>query len=238
MRRITQVLLARFVQSPGSILELGCGAGAFTSELAALDSTQMVVGVDISKVALHQASPRCGQSPLFISADLQALPFADATFNLVIALDTFDQKGIDARLALGESWRVLRPQGILLVRVSAHRWLKSLHDVAFNTGRRFSRSELTETLQTSGFTIMATTYANTLLSPAIVTMRLLQQWKIVPFKPALYTAPLVNRLLVLILQGEARWLQKHNLVFGVSLYALAQKIDQKSMFSKEAVDVN
>lgn len=238
MRSVTQVLLARFAQPAGAVLELGCGAGAFTTELATFDPAQLVVGVDISKVALRQVRPQYGPSPYFASADLQALPFADATFSLVVALDTFDQKGVDARLALGESWRMLRPQGNLLVRVSAHRWLKSLHDVAFNTGRRFSQAELIDTLQASGFAIVTTTYANSLLSPAIVLVRLLQQWEILPFRPALYTAPLVNRLLTQILQGEARWLQKHDLAFGVSLYALAKKIDQKFMFSKEAVDAN
>lgn len=238
MRGITRVLLTRFVRPANSILELGCGTGAFTNELTTLAPAQLVVGVDISKVALHHAHLQSRQPPYFASADLQALPFADATFNLVIALDTFDQKGVDPHIALAESWRMLRPQGNLLVRVSAHRWLKSVHDLAFNTDRRFSRAELSETLQAAGFTLVATTYANTLLSPPIVLLRLLQQQKILPFRPSLYTAPLLNRLLALMLQAEARWLQKRNLSFGVSLYAFAQKIDQESMRSKEAVDAN
>jgi len=118
-------------------LELGCGAGAFTRELAACFPVQLGVGVDISKLALRQASHLLVQPPRLAGADLQALPFADATFSLVVALDTFDQKGVDPRAALRESWRVLQPQGNLLLRVSAHRWLASAHDAAFNTGRRF-----------------------------------------------------------------------------------------------------
>ncbi len=238
MRGVTHALLTRLPQPSGSILELGCGAGAFTAELAARCPASLVVGIDLSKLTLLETSRLLSQPPRLAIADLQALPFANASFGMVIALDTFDQKGVKPHVALHESWRVLRSQGYLLVRVSAHPWLKSAHDTAFNTGRRFSRVELIHTLQAAGFATVATTYANTLLSPVIIFVRLLQRWKILPFNPALYTAPVVNHLLAFILPLEARWLQKHNLAFGVSLYALATKVDQKSMPSKEPVDAN
>jgi len=95
--------------------------------------------------------------------------------------------------------------------------------VAFNTGRRYARHELVNALDAVGFTPIRITYANALLAPGIVPVRLLQRWGILPFNEAHYTEPLANRLLALILQAEAQWLQSHNFEFGVSLYLLAQK---------------
>jgi len=222
MRRITHALLDRRASLPGPSLEIGCGAGAFLTELRGRYPDQAHVGIDLNALALPLAGAK---GNLVAGADLQQLPFADASFALVVALDSFDQRGVDMLAGLRESWRVLRPQGLLVLRVSAHRWLEGAHDVAFNTGRRFARAELVEALQAVGFPTVATTYANALLSPAIVAVRLLQRWHLLPLREALYAAPDANRLLTHALRWEARWLQRHNFGFGVSLYAIACKPD-------------
>jgi len=238
MHAVASALLAQMAMSAAPILELGCGAGAFMAELTARYPAQAVYGADINSLALTHASRLLAQPPKLAGADLQALPFVDATFGLVLALDAIDQKGVDPVAALAESWRVLQPQGLLLLRVSAHAWLKGLHDVAFNTGHRFARRELVNTLDTVGFTPIRTTYANALLAPAIVPVRLLQRWGLLPFNEAHYTAPMANRLLALILQAEAQWLQSHNFGFGVSLYVLARKNNHPSILAQEPHHAN
>lgn len=238
MRAVTLALLARQPAPLGPILELGCGAGGLMAELATRYPTRSIFGADINPLALSYAHRLLAQPPTLVDADLQRLPFAEASFGLVLALDAIDQKGVDPVTALCESWRVLKPQGLLLLRVSAHPWLESAHDVAFNTGRRFTAAELLEILQAVGFRAIRQTYANALLAPAIVPVRLLQRWGILPFHEAPYTVPAVNRLLAALLQREAQWLQAHNLGFGVSLYVLARKSDPGPLFCKEQSHAN
>lgn len=230
MRAITLALLAHEPTLSGPILELGCGAGDLLAELAARRPAQPTFGADLNPLALSYASRLLLHPSTLTTADLQRLPFASSSVGLVLALDAIDQKGVDPIVALRESWRVLQPEGLLLLRVSAYPWLTSAHDTAFNTGRRFTATELTEMLHAVGFHPIRTTYANTLLAPAIIGVRLLQRWRILPFHEDHYTAPLINRLLALSLQLEARWLQTHNLSFGVSLCLLAQKSDPGPLF--------
>lgn len=238
MRAVTHALLPDVFAPTGPILELGCGAGVFTAELTDRYPARFVFGTDIHPLALSYSRHRFTETLNLTGADLQHLPFADTLFSLVLGLDVIDQKGVETNIALAESWRVLQPQGLLLLRVSAYPWLQGTHDAAFNTGRRFVRTDLVKILQSAGFTVLRTTYANTLLAPAIAPIRLLQRWGYLPFRETYYTAPLANRLLAFILQQEARWLHKHSFHFGISLYALAQKKLPAIFVSEEQEHVN
>ena len=126
-------------------------------------------------------------------------------------------------MALAESWRVLQPGGLILLRVRAHPWLEGEHDTVFNTGRRFQRSDLVTTLVAAGFCLSRVTYANALLSPPIVLLRLLERWGWRTLaKTSLADSP-ADRLFAAALGLEARWLAYGDFGFGISLYALATK---------------
>jgi ubiquinone/menaquinone biosynthesis C-methylase UbiE len=223
MRALTHALLNRATLPPGPILELGCGAGVFNGELQERYPERWVGGVDLHPLALAYARASGPQPPHLLRADLQRLPVASAAVSGILALDVFDQQGVDVCAALAESWRLLRPGGLILLRVSAHPWLEGAHDRAFNTGRRFRRSELEEALKEAGFVVTRMTYANVLLSPPLVAVRLLQRWGWLQIEEdGLVDSPL-NRLFANVLRIEADWLADHNLVFGISLYAVATK---------------
>ncbi len=63
---------------------------------------------------------------------------------------------------------MLKRNGLLIMRVSAHAWLEGPHDVAFNTGRRQRKSDLIALLQAQALRPMRSTYANALLMPPVV----------------------------------------------------------------------
>src|SRR4029077_10322144 len=74
-----------------------------------------IVALDLALPMLRAAASRAGSPPAFerIAADVQALPFADASFDLVysnLCLQWCDDTG----LALAEFARVLRADGLLL----------------------------------------------------------------------------------------------------------------------------
>ena len=222
MRRITLAFLAGMPIIKGPYLDLGCGGGMFAHELAAARPQSLVLGADLSATALAYAQARSRNERL-LQADAAGLPLAAGSIGLITALDAFDQAGVAIERTLDEAWRVLRPGGLLLLRVSAHPWLWGPHDVAYNTGRRWHAHDLVVCLQAARFTVERTTYANALLSPAIVAMRLLQRWGWLGVDAADEDSSPLNEWMRRSLAAEAQWLVHHKFPFGISFYALARK---------------
>jgi ubiquinone/menaquinone biosynthesis C-methylase UbiE len=222
MRWITLAFLAGMPIIKGPYLDLGCGGGMFVHELAAVRPQSLVLGADLSSTALMYAQDRSSSERL-LQADVGRLPLAAGSIGLITALDAFDQMGVEIERTLDEAQRVLRPGGLLLLRVSAHPWLWGPHDVAYNTGRRWHAHDLLACLQAAGFTVERTTYANALLSPAVVAMRLLQRWGWLGVDAADEDSGPLNDLMRRALAAEAQWLVYHKFPFGISFYALARK---------------
>jgi len=95
------------------ILDVGCGDGSFTLEIA--KRAKRVVGVDFSEEALARAmkdqSITTRENVRFQQADANSLPFADAEFDAVIS-----RRGpVTAnRRTLSEAYRVLKRNGLLM----------------------------------------------------------------------------------------------------------------------------
>lgn len=222
MRAITHALLGATRLPAGPLLEVGCGAGVFLRELQEYHRGARCFGLDYSSIALGYA----GNQPVTLQltqGDLQQLPFVANHFSLIVALDSFDQRAVNLQQAVRESWRLLQPDGLLLLRVSAHPWLESEHDVAFNTGRRYTQRELMNALMAGGFGVERVTYANTLLALPVIAQRLLQRWQLLPFDSNHEISPLMNQQVARLLRWEANLLHFTNLPFGISLYVLARK---------------
>lgn len=222
MRAVTHALLAARALPPGPALEVGCGGGQFLAELRARLAGRTVCGADLHPLALAHAQRRASGASL-TQATLEDLPWPADHFALVVALDVFDQQGVDMAAALAEARRVLLPGGLLLMRVSAYPWLYGAHDVAFHTGRRYARRELAGALAGAGFTVERMTHANAGLAAPVIVQRLAQRWGLLPWLPGLYGSGGLHGLAATLLQREADWLRRGDLPLGLSLYALARK---------------
>jgi demethylmenaquinone methyltransferase/2-methoxy-6-polyprenyl-1,4-benzoquinol methylase len=106
---------------PGELgLDEGVGTGDLAFELlAASDPTSRVVGIDLSDGMLERVRARAAASALGARfearhADAQALPFADASFDRVVAGFAVRNFG-DLMLGLREMRRVLRPGGSAVI---------------------------------------------------------------------------------------------------------------------------
>jgi ubiquinone/menaquinone biosynthesis C-methylase UbiE len=97
-------------------LDVGCGTGAVTRVLAELPRIQKVVGIDPSPIFIEKARELGkGHGRLsFHTGDGRALPFADASFDVVVFHTTLCHVP-DAEQALEEAHRVLRGGGWLAV---------------------------------------------------------------------------------------------------------------------------
>jgi SAM-dependent methyltransferase len=221
MRAITHALLDTATIPNAPILEIGVGGGAFAAELANRFPTRQVWGTDLNPTALQHAR----RHPLHFvwQGDLHHLPIADNKMGAVLALDVFDQKAVDLRASLQEAHRVLAPEGIVLMRVSAYDWLRGPHDVAFGTGRRYSAKELRDALTSVGLTPVRVSYANTLLLLPAIAVRLSQRQGTAEVKDQLETAAPLAWMFKTILRSEAQFLRYFNAPAGLSLYAIAKK---------------
>ena len=110
------------------VLDMGCGRGAVLTAVARRVTTGRVTGVDIWSTARpvgerqgrHRAqrvARRRGRSRDVETGDMRALPFPDATFDLVVsslAIHNIRTKA-DRRQAVAEGYRVLRPGGRMVM---------------------------------------------------------------------------------------------------------------------------
>jgi ubiquinone/menaquinone biosynthesis C-methylase UbiE len=108
-------------RAPGAtLLDLGCGAGRNAVPLAALGCR--VAGIDVAAPMLDAAAQRPDTTPLaprlrWLRATADALPFRDATFDLVVAHGVWNlaRSGEEFRRAVRDAARVARPGAGLFV---------------------------------------------------------------------------------------------------------------------------
>ena len=132
------------------LLDAGCGTGG---NLAAFGPGR---GVDPAPEAVAACRAR-GLD--VVQARLEALPFDDGAFDLVLATDVLEHVDDDVA-ALRELRRVAAPGAVLLVTVPAHPRLWSAHDVALHHRRRYRRAELLARLRAAGWDPVVVTWWN------------------------------------------------------------------------------
>ena len=132
------------------LLDVGCGPGSITVDLAELVAPGPVIGVDREPAVLEGARRLAAERGLanltFEPADTYSLPYPDDHFDVVYAHQVL-QHLVDPVAALVEMRRVLRPGGVLAVRDSDYatmthapheplldRWLELYHQVARSNG--------------------------------------------------------------------------------------------------------
>lgn len=231
MREITAALLDPLLPPRDRlILDAGCGTGGNLEWLARYAGRGRIVGIDLVGTALAFCRAR-GQRHL-AQASATDLPFADASFDLVTSFDVLVQipgAGADEQ-AIRELWRVVKPGGLAFVRAAAYRWMRSGHDVAMESQRRYQLTELCQKMQQVGFNTLRQTYANSLLLPAAALHRLaLKPLGLVDtgsdVKPLPTHLHWLNRSLEQALRWEADYLRtaRRKLPAGLSAICVAQK---------------
>jgi len=172
---------SRLQIAPGDrVLDVGAGNGRHAYE--AYRRGARVVAFDLDRQELAAVAGMCGamraegQVPAdagsaAVSGDATVLPFADNSFDKVIAAEVFEHI-LDDQRAMNEVARVLRPGGVLAVTVPA--WLpericwglsREYHEVPGGHVRIYTRLELEAKLRRAGLAIGGHHHAHGLHSP-------------------------------------------------------------------------
>jgi SAM-dependent methyltransferase len=130
--------------APGRVLEVGCGWGEL-AEWIARETGADVVAVDLSPRMVELARERGVDARL---ADVEELPFADETFDVVVAAWMLYHVP-DLERGLAEIARVLRPGGTLVAATNSRLHLQELRDLVGSgpSTLKFSREDGEEHLR-------------------------------------------------------------------------------------------
>lgn len=221
MQRAVGSLLSRYLDRGRDlrILDAGCGTGGMLMYLRRFGS---VVGVDVAEDAIALCRRR--DLSQIARASVERLPFGNESFHLIVSFDVIYHRAVvNDRLALDEFHRVLKPGGLLVVRVPAYDWLRGTHDVAVHTRHRYTRRELGGKLHDSGFRIRKLSHVNSLLFPLAAAKRLLEGAGWSSRADLDLPSPFVNRLLMQVLHLEAAVLPLLSFPWGLSVLAVASK---------------
>ena len=119
------------------VLEIGCGRGVFARVLA--ERGAELVAADFSSTAVRYAEQRLSELGVkTVVADIQAIPLADESFDVVVSQETVEHVHDPAR-ALAELVRVTRRGGTLILTGPNYLNFVGMYRIALRlVGRRFT----------------------------------------------------------------------------------------------------
>jgi 2-polyprenyl-3-methyl-5-hydroxy-6-metoxy-1,4-benzoquinol methylase len=137
------------------VLDLGCGSGWLSIEIARL-GVRNVVGVDIDDAVLAlNALTLNGAEIRGVQARSEDLPFANDSFDLVIAKDLLEHLP-DPSSTTNEIYRILRPGGAVYASAPAPGSRTYFDD--YTHVRPFNKKAISALMEDSGFLIERSEY--------------------------------------------------------------------------------
>ncbi len=171
MRDIAGMMLQRArLPRAGKLLDAGCGSGQTMRWFLSDRPEWTATGIDVALEGVA-AAKSAGLSVQLASA--LDLPFGSDSFDLIITLDVLQHLPLDGgdSAALAEFSRVLRPEGILLVRTNAQSFPAAADDPEFSF-RKYDPGQLRRRLDEAGLDVVIMGRANALLGLAEIPREL------------------------------------------------------------------
>jgi SAM-dependent methyltransferase len=220
---LLDAVLAGYVGSPVRVLDVGSADGPSVGWLRRHDGLHTTLDID----------PR-GLSAGGVCGSVLALPFPDATFDVVAAFDVVEHCEPEAA-ALAELARVLAPGGRLLLSVPAYQWAWSDFDEVNGHHRRYTRRRAVRAVEAAGLTVERATYAFAAVFPFFVAERLARRsGQALMRRPEARPADVVelrplpgwlSRTLLWLCTLDRRVLRCRDLAFGSSVLLAARRQD-------------
>ena len=221
-------LVLQFVprgKSGMQILDAGCGTGRLLQLLSTRGSAR---GCDVSDAALYFCRER--GLPHVVKADLNNAELGRGRYDVITSIDVLYHRRIrDDGAVVQKLADALRPGGTLILQVPAYEWLRSDHDRAVHTGRRYTRPRVVHLLMRCGLQVERATYRISFLLVPIAAARLLRRLSGRWTGPTIAASDVrqhsraVNSLLREVMRVENFLLRRFSFPAGASVFAVARK---------------
>jgi SAM-dependent methyltransferase len=212
---LLEAFFAPVLGSPDLVLDVGSADGPSVGWMRGEHRT---VSLDLFPDGLRPGDGVCGS--------VTALPFADASFDVVGAFDVVEHC-VDDVAAVRELARVLVPGGHLLLSVPAYSWAWSDHDVRAGHHRRYTRTRIARVVEEAELAVGRRTHAFAGVFPIFAAERVVRRLRGGGTRSEDGRLPDVSprqdRLLSGLSHLDRRLLGRHDLPFGSSVFLVAHK---------------
>jgi SAM-dependent methyltransferase len=162
-------------RTPARILDAGCGTGGMMEVLRNRERGWEINGLDFSSRAIDHTRGRGFAN--VSEGSVNALPYPDESFDVVVSLDVLYFEGVDDAKAVAEFHRVLKPGGMLVLNLPAFEMLRGEHDRAVSGVRRYTPFGVREMLAQCNMEIVRVHCWNLWLFFPILGWRLLSRMR-------------------------------------------------------------
>lgn len=209
------------------VLDIGTSTGANLRMFKQL-GFQNVTGIDMSDDAIRYCE-RKGFGPIH-KGDICAMPFADSSFDLVLATDIVEHVDDDTG-AMSEIARVLSPGGTALITVPAFLSLWGTQDEVSQHKRRYLRKPFAAIVSGARLRIIKCYYFNYLLFvPVWAIRKLILLLNIRLDHESQINNRLLNRIMLGVFRLDIRTAPIVRPPFGVSILVIAKKPQSEQVY--------
>lgn len=155
--------------SPRHILDLGCGTGFFTQQLKKKYPNAVVIGVDLAYLMLAEArkKQRLWRRWPLLNADMQSLPFATGTFDLIFANQVIHW-ATSSNLVMSELNRVMNINGCLMFSTLGPDTFKELK-AAWNNVDEFAHANIFSDMHDIGDVLLKERFVDPVVDMEMIT---------------------------------------------------------------------
>lgn len=146
------------------ILEVGCSSGYMLNRLKQTFPQAIVMGSDVVTEPLEKLAQHLPNTPFF-RFDLMHCPLPDNSVDGIILLNVLEHIADDVE-AINQIYRILKPEGIVIIEVPAGPNLYDIYDRIMLHFRRYKLSHLNTLLKKKNFRILKKSHLGFFLYPA------------------------------------------------------------------------
>lgn len=199
------------------ILDIGCGPGNLSNNLSNIGK---VFGIDVSLPTLRLCQKKYSN---LINGKADELPIREGSFDVVILLDVLEHIADDVKV-MKETYRILKPGGIVLITAPAYKILWGSHDEIYQHYRRYSLDEIKKVVRSAGFTIKKLIAFEFIFFIPLLLFRKIKNVLNYSKRDDFINVPnWLNSILTVIILLEGQISYNINNPFGVSIICIAKK---------------
>lgn len=156
-------------------LDVGCSSGYMLEAVLKDFPNVHAVGTDYFSEGLRHCHQRLPDIPLF-QMDWVNCKFTDNLFDVVTCLNVLEHIQDDVT-ALKQLFRIIRPEGKLVITVPTGRRLYDIYDEVHHHVRRYQLGELISKVTQAGFNVLAANHFGVFVYPAFYFIKKLNKWR-------------------------------------------------------------